>query len=91
MDDDNLLRLEEFKKSYLYQNYKFNRDDLDKIKIDLTFLETAKKKENVSSVELAKYHLILYPEIKPLMQVVKRFLQIKGLGACFNGIIYSLY
>lgn len=99
VDDDNLLRLEEFKNSELYRNYLFNRDEIEMIKIDLTFLDIVNTKKHsfansvnninmsnpMSSVEYAKNSLILYPEIKPIIQVMKRYLQTKKMNSCFNG------
>jgi DNA polymerase sigma len=99
-DDDNLMRLEEFKNSDNYKNYKFLKEEIDKIKIDLTFLDMIVRNPNsgnnynfngnnslMSSVEFAKNKLILYPEIKPLLQVLKRYLHIKKMNSCFNGIV----
>jgi DNA polymerase sigma len=99
-DDDNQMRLEEFKNSEYYKNYKFNKEEIEKIKIDITFLDMINKNSinfnstnsllnnnQMSSVEFAKNNLILYPEIKPLLQIIKRFLQINKLNSCFNGIL----
>jgi predicted nucleotidyltransferase len=94
-DDENLMRLEEFRNCEHYKNYKFNKEELDKIKVDITFLDMIVKypvnfgnnncSTLMSSVEFAKNKLILYPEIKPLLQVLKRYLQIKKMNSCFNG------
>lgn len=95
-NDENLMRLEEFRNCDNYKNYKFDKEELDKIKIDITFLDMIVKypvnlfgsnncSTLMSSVEFAKNKLILYPEIKPLLQVLKRYLQIKKMNSCFNG------
>ena len=118
-DDDNLLRLEEFRHSELYKNYKFNKSEIEKIKIDLTFLDVIENINGIksritgrlnpmsiinnplqvltktvnnpnpnqmSSVEYAKNIIIVFPEIKPLIQFLKRYLQIKKMNSCFNGM-----
>jgi len=68
--------------------------ETDKIKIDLTFLDIIQKNNinnymSTTSVEYAKNSLILYPEIKPLLQVMKRYLQNKKMNSCFNGGLSS--
>ncbi len=73
----------------IYKNYKFEIDDLLKVKVDLTFIEL-NANQNIStknSLEWAKKTLSMYPEIKPIIHVLKRYLQIKKLNSSFNGIM----
>ena len=114
-------KLDEFKQSDQYTNYMFNRDDLDKIRIDLTFSELAlaasntQKAHNITSqathgskhdisnhtssipsntpskiitqlhLDYIRECLITYPELKPVIQILKRFLQSNKLHCSFNG------
>ena len=77
-----------------FKNYKFNIEELEKVKIDLTFLEN--KFHNgedgyetclpyQQEVEYVKNSLIFFPEIKPLIHVMKRYLQVEKLNSSFNG------
>jgi hypothetical protein len=84
--------INQFKQSENYKNYKFNIEELEKIKIDLTFLEVKFKNNcdiespSQQAVEYVKNSLICFPEIKPLLHVLKRFLQVEKLNSSFNGI-----
>ncbi len=82
-----MLQFYEFRSSSAFDNYRYDKFDLEKVKIDITFLELENKGNSLSSVQFAKNNLILYPEIKPIIQVLKRYLQIKNLNASFNGNI----
>ena len=102
--------MESFKNSDLYKNYLFNKeDDLDKIKIDISFLKSSKKTEeegqdllngedknnnivSKQSVSWTKNMLSTFPEIKPLIQVLKRFLKIKNFNSPHKGIkLFNLH
>lgn len=65
------------------------QDEVSKIKFDLTFIEmnpTFKKCDQAkSSVQFIKDYKQLYPEITPLILILKRFLQIYKLNSYFNG------
>ena len=110
----------------MYKNYQFNKEeDLDRIKIDISFLKKNKiteeeltsttlnqvsitnntnsnANESNASTELittedknygiikqsiawTKVMLCTFPEIKPLIQVLKRFLKIKNLNSPHKG------
>lgn len=57
-----------------------------KFKIDLTFLDLIKKQQNsLESINFAKNNIILYPEIKPILFILKRYLQENNLNSAFNG------
>jgi hypothetical protein len=88
LDDENILRFYEFRSSKGYNNYKYDKTDMDIVKIDITFLELEITENTLSSVQFAKNNLILYPEIKPIIQVLKRYLQIKNMNVSFNGNNY---
>ncbi len=85
---------EEFRCSALYDNFKFNKEELNRFKIDLTFLDLLKKQQNsLDSINFANNNINLYPEIKPILFILKRLLQAKKLNSAFNGketlIIYK--
>lgn len=82
-------RYEEFLKTDIYRNYKFDINELHRIKVDLTFLDFKQNKFQTTknSLEWAKYTLSIYPEIKPIIHVLKRFLQSRKLNSSFNGKI----
>ena len=83
----------------LNQNYLFNFDnEILKLNFDLTFNEVhnLKEKYQIPSQEIIKYikdMLIKFPNIRPILLVLKRFLQIKKLNSSFHGGIssYSLF
>jgi len=81
-----MLIFEEFRCSYLHENFKFNKEELNKFKIDLTFLDLIKKQQNsLDSINFAKNNISLFPEIKPILLILKRLLQEKNLNSAFNG------
>jgi hypothetical protein len=85
---------DKFREKENYKNYKFNSEELDKIKIDLTFIENFKNKISMNetpcqhTVEYVKSCLICFPEIKQLLHVIKRFLQLEKLNSSFNGNLF---
>jgi len=83
------LIYEEFKHSYAYEVFKFNKEELNNFRIDLTFLDLIKKQQtnSLGSIDFAKNHVILYTEIKPILYVMKRLLQERNLNSAFNGKI----
>jgi non-canonical poly(A) RNA polymerase PAPD5/7 len=84
-------KYEYFRKTDMYKNYKFEIDELTRIKIDLTFIELNKKQlpSTQSNLESVRGMLQLYPEIKPIIHVLKRYLQMKKLNSSFNGGLSS--
>jgi hypothetical protein len=82
-----------FKNTDIFKNYKFDQEELLKIKVDLTFIELNKQQAKVqstrSSLDWARKTLSTYPEIKPIIHVLKRYLQIKKLNSSFNGGLSS--
>jgi hypothetical protein len=90
---DNLLKYEEFKNSEYLINYKFDREDLLKIKIDISIFDfisnpnttNNKNTNSLTPVQFAKNMLKLYPEIKPILQFLKRFLQLQKLNNAYSG------
>ena len=83
----------------LNKNYLFNfENEIIKLNFDLTFNEVnnLKDKQQIPSQEIIKYIknvLDAYPNIRPILLVLKRFLQIKKLNSSFHGGIssYSLF
>lgn len=86
-------KYEEFLNSDVYRNYKFEINELHRIKVDLTFLDFKANKFQTTknSLEWAKNTLSVYPEIKPIIHVLKRFLQTRKLNSSFNGIFYYCF
>jgi len=93
-DSEERKKYEEFLNSDAYKNYKFDINELHRIKVDLTFLDFKQNKSQTTknSLEWAKNTLSIYPEIKPIIHVLKRFLQTRKLNSSFNGnyILYYL-
>ena len=89
IDDEYCLIYEEFKSSEIYKNFKFNKCELDYFKIDLSFTDminvNKQNSNNSDSIKFAKNNLNLFPEIKPILFVLKRYLQEKALNSAFNG------
>lgn len=81
------MRFEEFKHSESFKNFKFNKDELNKFKIDLTFLDLIKKQQNNSmgSIDFAKNNVQNYSEIRPILFILKRLLLERNLNSAFNG------
>lgn len=80
-----------FLQSDLFKNYKFNKNELSKIKVDINITNIySKTYSTYSSVDWAKKQLSNYPEIRPLIHFLKRFLQINGLKSSYNGNLLDL-
>ncbi len=77
------------KNSDFYKNYKFDVEELLKVKVDLTFIDFNSNYSTKDILDWAKTTLDAYPEIKPIIQVLKRYLQIKKLNSSFNGGLSS--
>lgn len=88
-DSPEKKKYEEFLKTENYKKYKFDLNELHRIKVDVTFLDFKNNKFQTTknSLEWAKNTLSVYPEIKPIIHVLKRFLQSRKLNSCFNGKI----
>lgn len=91
INNQNLLVHNEFINSSLYKNFKFNKEELNKFKIDLTFLDLIKKQQNsLESINFAKNNIVLYPQIKPILFILKRLLQERNLNSAFNGKLFKV-
>ena len=81
-------------KDNIYKKFKFDKSELNLIKFDLTFYEI-KHNEKITSIpsqliiEFIKNSLICNPEIKPILLVLKRYMQICKLNSSFHGGISS--
>lgn len=81
--------------SDIYKHYLFKKEELEKIKVDITFNDINNTNNNMNSeknidqtqlaVEFTKKHLKLNPEMGFLIRIVKRLLQITNLNNSFNG------
>ena len=110
-----------FKQLARFKNYLFDKNELLKIKIDITFiinkiknnnknennLEIVNKTQNdklnlnsisveennnqneLSSVSYIKSQLEKYPEIKPILMILKRYFYIKKMNSSFEGGLSS--
>jgi DNA polymerase sigma len=70
------------------RSYFFKRDELEKIRIDLTFTPES---NNITTkqLEYVKNSLTTYPEIKPITYLLKRIFHINNLNQTFNGGLSS--
>ena len=79
-----------FINSNAYKNFKFDKNELTKIKIDITFiLNNNEKNTNISSVSFTKEKIEKNPEIKIILRVLKRFFNSKKMNNSFNGGLSS--
>lgn len=67
-------------------------DDILKVRVDLTFIELNQSllSNTRTSLEWARKTLAFYPEIKPIIHALKRYLQMKKLNSSFNGSVKFL-
>ena len=72
-------------------SYKYlDEDDIKTIKIDFTFNENIQYLlDNMENVKYIKNQLFLFPQIKPVIKVLKRFLKINKMNELFFGGICS--
>jgi hypothetical protein len=89
-DSEEMKNYEKIKNLEIFKNYKFDSEELLKVKVDLTFIEINQKVNNKTqstktSLDWAKKTLSTYLEIRPIIHVLKRYLQIKKLNSSFNG------
>ncbi len=84
LEKDSLLyqKFTEMKELEFYKNYNFHIDEISKIRIDLSILDIHDISTNVKWV---KEQEIIYPEMKMLIHVLKRYLQLNSLNSSFDG------
>ena len=85
---------DETKDLKLKQTSYFDEDDLNKIKIDLTFTESEKEFQNSkNTVAYIKNSISEYPQIKPMLQILKRYFKLMGMNKSYTGGLcsYSLF
>jgi len=76
------------KNSELFTNYKFDIEDINKIKIDLNFTENI---TTSLAVNWTRTQVLQYPEIRPIIQVVKRYILNNKLNDAYKGkVIISI-
>ena len=83
-----------------FKAFSFNKEELLQLKIDISFINKNEeaREGNVSnfsgapnttdSVRWAKFQLNNFPQIKYLIQVLKRYLNIHNINSSFNGNNY---
>ena len=84
----------EIKELKLKQTSYFEEDDLNKIKIDITFTENEKEFLNSqNTVNYIKTSVQDFPQIKPMLQILKRYFKIMGMNKSYTGGLcsYSLF
>jgi non-canonical poly(A) RNA polymerase PAPD5/7 len=81
--------LKSIENTEFYKFYKFDIEELLKVKVDLTFIDLNSNYSTKDILDWAKTTIDSYPEIKPIIQVLKRYLQIKKLNSSFNGGLSS--
>lgn len=87
----NLERIAELKNSEIYKTYCFKKEELEKVKIDITFAEINGKNNSFTkdqtqmAVEFTKNNNKKFPEIGYIIKIIKRLLQIENLNHSFNG------
>ena len=82
---------EEIKKTPLNNNYQYiDYEDLTKIKIDITYNENKEFLENCEqNVKYVKNEIKNYPQIKPVLLLLKRYFKKIGMNKVFYGGISS--
>jgi hypothetical protein len=77
--------------SDLFIKYKFDVTELNIVRIDITFtkdeITNFPRQNNSSIIDFTKNALIHHPEIRPLLYILKRYLNNKKLNTCFTGKI----
>ena len=71
-----------FKESEFYLNYTFEKDELNKMKIDINFYDPHITQR---AVQWTKEYLFKIPEIRPLTQTLKRIIQERKLNESYKG------
>ena len=70
------------KESEIFHNYKFDLEEINKIKIDLNFTENI---TTSLAVNWARTQVLQNPEIRPIIQVVKRYILNNKLNDAYKG------
>jgi DNA polymerase sigma len=70
------------------KSYYFKRDELEKLRIDLTFSPVGNTITS-NQLDYVRNMLSLYPEIKPITYVLKRIFHLNNLNQTFNGGLSS--
>jgi hypothetical protein len=94
--NSHLEKIYDLRNNDLYKNYFFNREELDKVKIDVTFMEinsnnVNSKDQTQLAVEFTKNYVKKFPEIEFIIKILKRLLQIQNLNNSFNGKFILIY
>lgn len=73
------------------QSYAFNFEEIFTIKFDITFAQMNPLKEHptLKEVEFIKETAVIFPQLKQLLFVLKRYLKIQKLNSCFHGGLSS--
>lgn len=68
--------------SELFNEYKFDKEEINIVKIDLNFTENITTSLAVNWARSMVHH---YPEIKPIIQVLKRYILNNKLNDAYKG------
>lgn len=93
LSDSTLLsELALFKETTYYREYLFENDELDYIKLDVTFGHFSKSvtKQQVDYIQKAIFD---YPQIKPIIKIIKRILNLCNMNNSYTGGLssYSIF
>ena len=85
-------------KNYFINNYKYDLEEIKKLKFDITFFEINEKDKNIKLpseqiLEFIKENINLYPCIIDIIYIMKRYIQAQELNLSYKGGIssYSLF
>ncbi len=89
--DDNI-------KNYFMNNYRYNINEIKKLKFDITFFQIDEKEKNNKQpsekiLDFINENINLYPNIIDIIYIMKRYIQAEKLNLSFKGGIssYSLF
>ena len=76
-------KFQELSMSEFFLCYRFDKEEISKFKIDLNFFDGQDVSGNLNWV---KEQLNYFPEIKPLIHILKRLLHLNKLNSSYDGI-----
>lgn len=86
MEKEQLKLFQKLKDSDYYKNYIFDKEELEKVKIDISFIEySGIQNDTKLAVGYVISEIEVFQEIKPLIHVLKRYLHNFNLNTSFNG------
>lgn len=86
LEKDQLESFNLLKDDEIFKKYIFDKEELEKFKIDISFIEpNGILNETKHVVNYVLSEIKVYPEIKPIVQILKRFLFNFKLNSSFKG------